>query len=101
MSGPDNPGSTTEARQRWVQRAGDTVSLPSDYWDHAHPLDDHGLDADEARYDPVHEVVLVRKDSAIVTVLDTGANLRGATWDAIRRASATHDFAMPGGGDGS
>lgn len=86
MGSQSAPSATNEARIRWVQRAGDTVSEPATYWDHAWPLRDHALDADEARYVPSHDVILVRKDSAITTVIANDTTLRGAARDAIRRA---------------
>lgn len=86
MSHNDAPDATNEARMRWVQRAGETVSVPSDYWGHAWPLENHGLHADEARYVPSHDVILVRKETAITTVIGNDANLRPEARAAIQRA---------------
>lgn len=79
------PGATTHASNRWVQHADpdDDIQIA---WDGALPLVDHGFHGDEARYDPRHDVILVRKNDAITTVVDHHENTRRQGREAVARA---------------
>lgn len=74
------------AVDRWVQYTGEPVEHATDYWQYGLVLHNHGLDADEARYCPAVDVVLVRKDTHLTTVIDNEPGIRPATARAIERA---------------
>lgn len=79
------PEPSGHASNRWVQYADpdDDMQLA---WDGALPLVDHGLHGDEARYCPKHDVILVRKDSEITTVIDHNDSTRWQAREAVSRA---------------
>lgn len=57
-------------------------------WDGALPLVDHGFHGDEARYCPRHDVILVRKDSEITTVVNHDESTRWKAKEAVQQAVA-------------
>lgn len=65
------PVPTDHAQTQWTMRTGqypppDLV----DVWDRSRPVPDtHDLDADEVRYDAESDILLVRKDKSITTVV--------------------------------
>lgn len=79
------PEVTEHARLRWLQRADTDAAGLLAAWLDGHPLRDHGLDGDEARYHPQSRTVLVRHENRLVTVL-SDTNLKPAVRQAIQRA---------------
>lgn len=79
------PEPSGHAQDRWIQHADvdDDIQLA---WDGGLPLVGHGLHGDEARYDPRHDVVIVRKDSHFTTVINNDASIRWQARNAIQRA---------------
>lgn len=56
-------------------------------WKRGLPLVDHSLEAVEARYDPVHEVVLVkREDNTLATAIKVHEGTRQQLREAVARA---------------
>lgn len=84
-----DPTATRHAQNRWIQITGDYVSDPAGYWPEGLSLEDHdhGLHAHEARYLPDQDVILIRKNSNLTTVIDNDDSLRGAAKDAIREVT--------------
>jgi len=70
--GFDRRNVTRHAADRLRQRANLDRRTAARLWHNAEGLniDRTTLDGDEARYDPIHRLVLVRKNSNLVTIID-------------------------------
>lgn len=79
------PEPSRHANNRWVQYADPDADIQI-AWESALPLADHGFHGDEVRYDPKYDVILVRKDSAITTVVDHNETTRWKGREAVARA---------------
>jgi hypothetical protein len=79
------PEPSIHAKNRWTQYADpdDDIQLA---WDGALPLTGHGLHGDEARYDPEHDVVIVRKNGEFTTVINRDESMRYQAKNAVGRA---------------
>lgn len=72
------------AALRWTQRANATVGPRVAWFDAQTITADHGLYADEARYHPDTDTVLIRKDDTLVTVIPV-SDSRPRLQQAVRR----------------
>lgn len=85
----ERPRPSIHAENRWVQYADPDADIEL-AWDGALPLVDHGFHADEARYCPEHDVVLLRKDTEITTVVNNDDGIRYQAKEAIAKAVAIY-----------
>jgi hypothetical protein len=59
------------AMTRWAQRVGDSRGARAAWRESIPvPIEDTGLDGDEARYHPDSDTALVRKDDTLTTVIE-------------------------------
>lgn len=73
---------TDHAAERWAARSADVDHGPVVAWVEGAPVaEPHGLDADEVRFHRPSGTVLLRRDEAIVTVIDADT-----AKSALRRA---------------
>jgi hypothetical protein len=83
---PEDPSATRHAERRWRQRATYAGEYqPSEAWHDGAPIPitETSLEGDGARYHAPTETVLIRRDGAIVTVLDAlEGKGRRAAWNA-------------------
>jgi hypothetical protein len=61
---------TEHARERWFQRSSLPGADPADAWIEAVEIHGHGLEADDVRHHAPSGTVLVRKNRALVTVIE-------------------------------
>lgn len=82
---------TDHAAERWAARSADVDHGPIVAWIEGEPVTGHDLDADEVRYHPESGTVLLRRDEALVTVLDI-ATARPPVRRAVCRLGDVADF---------
>lgn len=93
------PEVSDHAAARWAARSAVPTDLsPTTAWRQGVRIDEpHGLEADEVRYHPAADCVLVRKDCGIVTVIAVDGRAKPPLKHAIQRTQAGAEVVADGG----
>ena len=93
------PEVSNHASAMWAARSAIPTDLsPTTAWQQAVRIDEpHGLEADEVRYHPPADCVLLRKDSSVVTVIPVDGRSKPALKQAIQRTQVGAEVVAEGG----
>lgn len=95
------PEVSDHAAAMWAARSAIPTDLtPTTAWQQGVRIDEpHGLEADEVRYHPVAECVLLRKDRGVVTVIPIDGGAKPPLKQAIQRSQVGAEVIADGGGE--
>jgi len=75
---------TEHAVKRWLARTNAPGVLPLEVWAEGEPITCAALDGDDFRYHDRSETVLVRRDEALVAVIDPASAADDRVREAVR-----------------